>query len=245
MNPFLEILIRGAGAFIIVLIITRVVGKTQIGQLTVSDFVNAIILGSIAAGMVTDLKENGRYYVFGLVLFGLFTIGAEYLSMKYRPARKLIEGEPTIVIHNGKILEDNMKKLIYHIDDLMMQLREKSVFNISDVEYAISEPNGELSVLLKSQKQPLTPGDLQLSTSYEGISSELIIDGVVIQQNLKQNNLTEEWLYRELEKKGVKSVKNVMYASLDTGGNLYVDKRQDTMQHITDITDKLPDRMPQ
>jgi uncharacterized membrane protein YcaP (DUF421 family) len=245
MNPFLEILIRGAGAFIIVLIIARVVGKTQIGQLTVSDFVNAIILGSIAAGMVTDLKENGWYYVFGLVLFGLFTIGAEYLSMKYRPARKLIEGEPTIVIHNGKILEDNMKKLIYHIDDLMMQLREKSVFNISDVEYAISEPNGELSVLLKSQKQPLTPGDLQLSTNYEGIPSELIIDGVVIQQNLKQNNLTEEWLYRELEKKGVKSVKNVMYASLDTGGNLYVDKRQDTMQHITDITDKLPGRMPQ
>lgn len=245
MNPFLEILIRGVGAFIIVLVITRVVGKTQIGQLTISDFVNAIILGSIAANMVVDLKENGWYYVFGLVLFGLFTTGVEYLSMKYRPARKLIEGEPTIVIHNGKILEDNMKKLIYHVDDLMMQLREKNVFNIADVEYAILEPNGELSVLLKSQKRPLTPQDLQLPTNYEGIPSELIIDGVVIQQNLQQNNLTEEWLYRELEKKGVKTVKDVMYASLDAGGNLYVDKRQDTMQHITDITDKLPGRMPQ
>ncbi|MEW5897950.1 MAG: DUF421 domain-containing protein [Bacillota bacterium] len=245
MNPFLEILLRGLGAFIMVLIITRIVGKTQVGQLTVSDFINAIVIGSIAAAMVTDIKENAWYYTFGLALFGLLTVGAEYLAMKSRPARKLIEGEPTIVIHNGKILEDNMKKLIYHMDDLMMQLREKNVFNIADVEYAIAEPNGALSVLLKSQKRPLTPQDLQVPTKYEGVPSELVVDGVVIQQNLKQNNLTEEWLYRELEKQGIKSVKEVAYASLDIDGNLYVDKRQDALGHVTDITDRLPGKMPQ
>jgi len=244
-NPFLEILLRGLGAFIMVLIITRIVGKTQVGQLTVSDFINAIVIGSIAAAMVTDIKENAWYYTFGLALFGLLTIGAEYLAMKSRPARKLIEGEPTIVIHNGKILEDNMKKLIYHMDDLMMQLREKNVFNIADVEYAIAEPNGALSVLLKTQKRPLTPQDLQIPTKYEGVPSELVVDGVVILQNLKQNNLTEEWLYRELEKQGVKSVQEVAYASLDTDGKLYVDKRQDTLGHVTDITDQLPGKMPQ
>ncbi|MCL6448109.1 MAG: DUF421 domain-containing protein [Armatimonadetes bacterium] len=245
MNPFLEILLRGLGAFLMVLIITRIVGKTQVGQLTVSDFINAIVIGSIAAAMVTDLRESVRYYAFGLALFGLLTVGAEYLAMKSRPARKLIEGEPTIIIHNGKILEDNMKKLIYHMDDLMMQLREKNVFNIADVEYAIAEPNGALSVLLKSQKRPLTPQDLQLPTKYEGVPSELVVDGVVIQQNLKQNNLTEEWLYRELEKQGIKSVKEVAYAGLDTDGNLYVDKRQDALGHVTDITDRLPGKMPQ
>lgn len=245
MNPFLEILLRGLGAFLMVLMTTRIVGKTQVGQLTVSDFINAIVIGSIAAAMVTDLKENVSYYIFGLALFGLLTVGAEYLALKFRPARKLIEGEPTIVIHNGKILEDNMKKLIYHVDDLMMQLREKNVFNIADVEYAIAEPNGALSVLLKSQKRPLTPQDMQIPTKYEGVPSELIVDGVVIQQNLKQNNLTEEWLYRELEKQGVKSVKEVAYASLDTEGKLYVDKKQDTLGHVTDITDQLPGKMPQ
>ncbi|MEW6425643.1 MAG: DUF421 domain-containing protein [Bacillota bacterium] len=245
MNPFLEILLRGLGAFVMVLVITRIVGKTQVGQLTVSDFINAIVIGSIAAAMVTDLKENVRYYAFGLGLFGLLTIGAEYLALKSRPARKLIEGEPTIVIHNGKILEDNMKKLIYNVDDLMMQLREKNVFNIADVEFAIAEPNGALSVLLKSPKRPLTPQDLQIPTKYEGVPSELIVDGVVIQQNLKQNNLTEEWLYRELEKQGIKSVKEVAYASLDTEGRLYVDKKQDTLGHVTDITDQLPGKMPQ
>ncbi|MGB9803653.1 YetF domain-containing protein [Desulfofundulus sp.] len=245
MNPYLQILIRGVGAFVGVLVITRVVGKSQVGQLTVADFVNAIVLGSIAASMVTDLKENGWYYAFGLLLFGLLTVLAEYASLKYRPLRKVIEGEPTVVIHNGKILENNMKKLIYNIDDLMMQLREKNVFNISDVEFAVAEPNGQLSVLLKSHKQPLTPSDMQIPTKYQGIPSELIVDGVVIQQNLKQNNLTEDWLYRELEKQGIKSVKDVMYASLDTEGNLYVDKKEDTMQHVTDITDKLPGKMPQ
>jgi uncharacterized membrane protein YcaP (DUF421 family) len=245
MNPFLQILIRGLGAFLIVLITTRIVGKSQIGQLTISDFINAIVIGSIAAAMVADLKENAWYYTFALVLFGLLTVGTEYLALKSRPARKLIEGEPTIVVHNGKILEDNMKKLIYHVDDLLMQLRDKNIFNIADVEYAIAEPNGTLSVLLKSQKRPLTPQDMQIPTRYEGICSELVIDGVVIQQNLKQNNLTEEWLYQELEKQGVKSVKDVMYASLDTDGNLYVDKRQDTMQYVTDITDQLPGKMPQ
>jgi uncharacterized membrane protein YcaP (DUF421 family) len=244
-NPFLEILIRGIGVFIITLLVTRLVGKTQVGQLTVSDFINAIVIGSIGAAAVTDLKENGWYYVFGLLLFGLLTVGAEYLAMKYRPARKLLEGEPTVIIHNGKILEDNMRKLIYHMDDLTMQLRDKGVFNIADVEFAVLEPNGKLSVLLKSQKQPLTPQDLQLPTRYQGIPSEMIIDGVVIQQNLKQNNLTEEWLYRELEKQGIKSVQEVMYASLDTEGKLYVDKRQDVMAHVTDITDKLPGKIPQ
>jgi uncharacterized membrane protein YcaP (DUF421 family) len=245
MNPYLQILIRGIGAFLGVLVITRVVGKTQVGQLTVADFVNAIVIGSIAAAMVTDLKENGWYYAFGLLLFGLLTVISEYASLKYRPLRKLIEGEPTVVIHNGKILENNMKKLIYNVDDLMMQLREKNVFNIADVEFAVAEPNGGLSVLLKSHKQPLTPSDMRIPTRYQGIPSELIVDGVVIQQNLKQNNLTEDWLYRELEKQGIKSVKDVMYASLDAEGKLYVDRKEDTMQHVTDITDKLPGKMPQ
>lgn len=239
-NPYLEIFIRGLGAFLGVLLITRLVGKTQVGQLTVSDFVNAIVVGSIAAAMVTDIKESGWYYLFGLLLFGLFTLLSEYATMKYRPLRKIIEGEPTILVHNGKILENNMKKLLYHVDDLMMQLRDKGVFNLADVEFAVLEPNGKLSVLLKTQKQPLTPADLQLPTRYQGVPAELIVDGQVIYQNLQQNKLTEDWLYAELEKMGIKSVKDVVYASLDTDGKLYVDTKRDTLPHLTDVTDKPP-----
>lgn len=238
MNPYLEITVRAVGAFLGVVFITRLVGKSQVNNLTVTDFVNGIVIGSIAGMLATDLTSNAIYHVFGLAVFTLLTIALEYSSLKIRPARKILEGEPTIIIHNGKILEKNMAKLLYNIDDLMMQLREKGNFNISDVEFAISEPNGELSVLPKSHKRPVTPEDLKISTKYEGVPSELIIDGKIIQQNLKQNNLDEEWLFKELERKGVKRLDEVMYASLDTDGNLYVDTKRDTLDHLTDVTDK-------
>lgn len=240
MNPYLAVIIRAIGAFLGVILITRLIGKSEIKQLTISDYVNGIVIGSIAATLATDLKTNPWYYVVGLVVFAGMTILVQYIGLKYRPARKLVGDEPTIVIHNGKILEQNMAVMRYNMDDLAMQLREKGAFNIADVEFAVVEPDGELSVLLKSQKRPLTPEDLGIPTKYEGIPSELVIDGVVIHQNLKQNNLTEEWLLGELQKQGITSLQEVSYASLDTEGKLYVDKKRDVMDHITDITDKPP-----
>ena len=127
--------------------------------------------------------------------------------------------------------------LFRSVDDLTMQLREKEVFNIADVEFAVAEPNGELSILLKSQHQPLTPSDLNIPTQYQGIPSELVVDGQIIQQNLKQNNLTRDWLIQQLAAKGVNNVKKVTLASLDSQGNLYVDTIEDATDYTTDISD--------
>lgn len=239
MNPYLEIFARSLGAFALILVVVRLVGKSQVGKLTVSDFVNAIVIGSIGASMVVELQEKVSYYALGLVLFGALTWISEFIAMKSRPARKLLEGDPTVVIHNGKILEKNMTGLNYHVDDLTMQLREKEVFNISDVEFAVAEPNGELSILLKSQKLPLTPHDMGVPTSYQGIPSELVVDGQIIKQNLQQNNLDEAWLMQELALKGAHDVKKVTLASLDSQGNLYVDTIEDATDYTTDMTDKL------
>ena len=239
MNPYLEIVARAFGAFALILVVVRLVGKSQVGKLTVSDFVNAIVIGSIGASMVVELQESVSYYALGLVLFGALTWVSEFIAMKSRPARKLLEGDPTVVVHNGKILEKNMTGLNYHVDDLTMQLREKDIFNISDVEFAVAEPNGELSVLLKSQKLPLTPQDMGVPTSYQGIPSELVVDGEIIKQNLQQNNLDEAWLMRELAKKGAHDVQKVTLASLDSQGNLYVDTIEDATDYTTDMTDKL------
>lgn len=244
-NPFLEILLRAVGAFAGVVLVTRLVGKSQVGQLTISDYVNGIVIGSIAAGLATDVKTSPWYYLLGLVVFTALTISTQWVGLKYRPARKFFGDEPTIVIHNGKILERNMRRMRYNVDDLMMQLREKGYFNIADVEFAVAEPNGSLSVLPKSDKKPVTPSDLGVPTKYEGIPSELIVDGVIIKQNLRQNNLTEEWLLKELERQGIYSVKDVIYAALDTEGRLYVDKKADELEHLTDISDKLPEEMGQ
>lgn len=245
MNPFLEIVLRAVGAFLAVLLITRLIGKSQIGQLTVTDFVNGIVIGSLAAALAIDLRTPAIYYFAGLAVFSGLTLVLEWATMKSRPLRKVLEDEPTVVIHNGKILETKMHNMRYHVDDLLMQLRAKAVFNIADVEFAVLEPNGELSVLLKSQKRPVTPEDLRLPTKYEGMPSELIVDGTVIEQNLIQNNLDEEWLYRELEKQGVRSVEEVLFAGLDSSGNLYVDRRKDDIDHLSDTTDKVPGKFPQ
>ena len=245
MNPFLEIVLRAVGAFLAVLLITRIIGKSQIGQLTVTDFVNGIVIGSLAAAMAVDLRTPAVYYFLGVAVFSGLTLFLEWATMKSRPLRKVLEDEPTVLIHNGKILENKMHNLRYHVDDLMMQLRAKGVFNIADVEFAVLEPNGELSVQLKSQKRPVTPQDLNLPTNYEGLPSELIVDGTVIEQNLIQNNLDEEWLFRELEKQGVRSADEVLYASLDSAGNLYVDRREDDIDHYSDTTDKVPGKFPQ
>ncbi|MBE0466192.1 MAG: DUF421 domain-containing protein [Candidatus Desulforudis sp.] len=245
MNPLLEIILRAVGAFLAVLLITRIIGKSQIGQLTVTDFVNGIVIGSLAAALAIDVRTPAVYYFAGLAVFSGLTLSLEYLTMKSRPARKVLEDEPTVVVHNGKVLEQKMHNMRYHMDDLMMQLRAKGAFNIADVEFAVLEPNGELSVQLKSQKRPVTPADLNLPSSYEGLPSELIVDGKVIEQNLVQNNVDEEWLFRELEKKGVRTAEEVVYASLDSAGDLYVDLREDAIDHYTDTTDKMPGKIPQ
>ncbi|RJQ29370.1 MAG: DUF421 domain-containing protein [Peptococcaceae bacterium] len=245
MNPFLEVLLRSGGAFAGVVFITRMVGKSQVGQLTISDWVNGVIIGSIAAAMTVDLKTNVGYYVLALFVFLVLTIAAQWTGLKFRPAHKMLNDEPTVVVHNGKILERNMERMRYTVDDLTSQLRQKNAFNIADVEFAIAEPNGELSVLLKGQEAPLTPSDLNVPTKYQGVPSELVIDGTIIKQNLKQNDLTEDWLLGELQRQGIQSLKEVLYASLDTDGNLYVDKRQDQMDYVQDITDKMPGKMPQ
>ncbi|MEW5762972.1 MAG: DUF421 domain-containing protein [Bacillota bacterium] len=245
MNPFLEIFLRALGAFVGVIVIARFIGKSQVGQLTISDWVNGIVIGSIAAGLAADIRTSPWYYVLGLVVFTGMTALVQYVGLKYRPARKLFEDEPTVIIHNGKILENNMARMRYNMDNLMMQLREKGYFNIGDVEFAVLEPNGELSVLPKSQKRPVTPADLNLPTQYEGMVTELVVDGVIIEQNLRQNNLNEEWLLGELQKQGVHSLNEVAYAGLDANGNLYVDRKQDTLEYVQDITDKIPGKMPQ
>jgi uncharacterized membrane protein YcaP (DUF421 family) len=130
-----------------------------------------------------------------------------------------------------------MAKSGYHMDDLMMQLRERDAFDIREVEFAIAETDGCLTVLKKSQHRPATPADLGIETKYEGVPSEIIVDGQVIHQNLKQNHLDEAWLIARLKSMGYNSVRDITYASLDSEGNLYVDERRDPLDPMTDISD--------
>lgn len=234
---YLELLVQTVLAFTALLVFARLLGKQQVGQLTFFEYVAGITIGSIGGTLATDVAGRTEQHFFSLIIFCSLTFMAQYLGLVSRPARKILDGEPTIVIHNGKILEDNLKKMRYNLDEMMQELRLKDVFSISQVEFGVLEPNGKLSVQLKSSYMPVTPHDLHLSTPYKGVESELIMDGKIIQQNLKQNNLDQQWLTDQLRQRGITELDQVVLASLATDGTLYVDQRKDQLAHATDITD--------
>lgn len=214
-------IIRTIILFIVVVIVLRVMGKRQIGQLQPFELVIIILLSDLAA---IPMQNIGVPLVSGIlpILTLLFAqVFLSYISLKSERVRGIVCGTPSILIENGKLVEKEMARLRYNINDLLEQLRSKNTPNISDVEFAILETSGELSVIPKSQKRPLAPSDINLSTKYEGIPIPLVIDGYIFQNNLEKINLSEEWLKKELQKFNIKEMKEVLFASLDTEGKLF------------------------
>ncbi len=221
---FLKIVFVSIFAYLFALILMRFVGRKAVSQMTFFDFIMGVSIGTITANIALGPNRFGAVVV--LVIFVLLTIISDYLHIDSFKLRKLINSEPIVIIENGKIIEENLRRARLAIEELNMQLREKNVFNVSDVEFAVVEVNGKLSVLPKSQKQPLTPSDLGLSTSYKGLTRDIIIDGNVMSENLYDANLNPVWLSNNLKKQGISDVKEVFYAGLDTSGNLYVSQRR-------------------
>ena len=214
-------IIRTIILFAVVVIGLRLMGKRQIGQLQPYELVIVIMLSALAA---IPMENTGVPLVNGL--FPIFTllvaqVALSYVALKSERARGVICGTPSVLIENGKIIEKELARLRYNINDLLEQLRAKNVPNIVDVEFAILETSGELSVIPKSQKRPVVPADMSLPTAYEGLPITLIIDGYVFNKNLAKINLNEGWLKSELQKFGVNSFKEVLFASLDTEGKLF------------------------
>ncbi|MBM7556392.1 uncharacterized membrane protein YcaP (DUF421 family) [Halanaerobacter jeridensis] len=159
------------------------------------------------------------------------------IALKSRHLSKYIDGEPTIVIMNGQIMEENLKKMRFRATDLLEMLRVKGIFNPSQIEFAILETSGKLSVLKKSQHQNLTPQDMNLDSNYKGLNVEVIYDGQVIKENLKQFKLDTQWLENQLKQAGISSSREVFLATLDTEGILYIDTRNDKIEVPIEIRD--------
>lgn len=237
MNEGLVVLVRSIIAFFSLLIFAKILGKQQISQLTFFDYALGITIGSIAATLTTDLSSRAWPHFVGLFAWALLGYLMEYITEKWRYVAKYIEGEPTIVIMNGKIMEDVLRKMRYTAADIMALLRNKDVFDLSQVDFAIIEPNGQLSVLKKPDYEPLTPKDMNIVKAPSGISTELIYDGVLINENLRQLNKTEKWLTDQLKMNEVKDISEVFLATLTPSGSLYIDKYEDHIRKVTDIGD--------
>jgi uncharacterized membrane protein YcaP (DUF421 family) len=218
----LSIFKRSLGSFIFALVLLRLSGRKSISQLNYFDFLTVNMIAGLLTSYITDPKQDLEIFMAPLAITAVDLL-ADRIAIKNRTARLLLEGKPVIFIRNGKLIEKNITKMHYNIEEVLAALRNKGISNLGDVEFALLEIDGKISVIKKSQCRALTPGDLNVPTGYEGLSSVIISDGVVLQENLQENNLDRSWLDNKLKELGIDDISRVFLASLATDGSLYVD----------------------
>lgn len=229
----IEVFVRAVGAFIVLFLLTRLMGRKQISQLTFLNYITGISIGTVAGALTIDSSIKVSTGIVSLLTWAGLTVLVGFIDLKSRTFRKLIEGEPVIIIKQGKVMDKALKKSGLDIDHLQLLLRKKDVFSIQDVEYAIFETNGEVSVLLKEGKQPLNQDQwpFQLKQPQQTpIPIHIIADGKIIDENLKQLNVNREWVNEQLTQAGT-NLSEVFYAELQKDGSLYIDKRNDQLLH--------------
>lgn len=226
---FIHPIYRTLIIYLVVLIVMRIMGKREVGKLSPFDFVVAIIIAELAAIPMDEERINLLHGIIPILTLLLAEIFISWLSLKSLKARKLINGTPSIVIRQGKILEAEMRKVRYNINDMFSQLREKGYPNVADVEYAILENSGHLSVIPKVNKRPVTPADLNLSPVYEGLPVPLIVDGNVLFENLQLTGIDRLKLKELLSQHGINDEKQVFLANWDPAGKLFVAKKDPRM----------------
>lgn len=228
MSDWMEIVVRSLISFLAVFFFTRMIGKRQLSQITFFEYAVGIALGDMAA-MVAD-NESPIYH--GLIPMAMYTalpILLSLLAMKSKVARNIVEGQARVLIKDSKVLEDNLKKERMSTDELLESLRKNSVFKLADVEFAVMESNGNVSVLLKPENQPITAKRMGLFTAPEAEPQTVIMDGAMIYEALATMGLNQRWLHTELEKQGV-TLENVFLGQIDTNGQLSLDLFDDQLQ---------------
>jgi uncharacterized membrane protein YcaP (DUF421 family) len=208
------------------LLVTKLLGKKQISELSFFEYISGITIGSIAGEVIMGLERHITNGILSIGIFALMTLAADFLGLKSKKFRDFVEGKSTIFIEQGRILEDNLKKEKYSSDELLALLRQKNIFNVADVEFAVIEPRGNLSVLLKKENQPITAKDLQIKVANEKESQTVVMDGNIIDDSLRKTNKDRNWLTIELDKLGV-TIDDVYLAQIDSYGELYVDLYDD------------------
>ena len=189
------------------------------------DFIMGVSVGSMIAKIIIDKDHVVFSGIIALIIFTLLTMATSYLNLKSYTARRIINAKTLILIENGRIIDKKMKRLRITINELMMKLREKDVFNLEDVQFAIMESNGELSVLLKANKKPITPYDMDLKVKSLSLINDIIIDGKIIDKNLKIAGIDKNWLQSQLKKKSINNIEEVFYAGVDKNKKLIISEK--------------------
>ncbi|GGA87609.1 DUF421 domain-containing protein [Ornithinibacillus halotolerans] len=228
MPDWIQITIRAVSLLVILFFFTKWLGMKQLSQLNIFEYITGIVLGGIVAIHVSTLDSPIYFAVISMFIWFIIPYLVEQLSLKSKTFRDFTQGKSRVVIQNGKILEDNLKKEHFNTDDLLESLREKNIFKVADVEFAVLEPNGKLNVLPKRENRPITAKDLGLDIAPDRETQTVIMDGKPLLEPLANISLNPTWLEAELDKMNV-SIENVFLGQVDSDGQLTVDLYDDTL----------------
>lgn len=222
MSGSVEIIFRTFTAFILLWVFVQVLGKQTIAQRTYHLYIASITMGTIAGNLAFNIKIKFLYFIIAMIIMGAVVFILNLVAVRNHRFGKWIAGEPAILIQNGQILEETMERMGYSQDSLKQALRGKDIFNIQEVECAILEINGSLSVLKKPQYRNTIKQDLTLLPTAGVVPIELVYDRKILYENLSKHTYDEEWLMAELKKRNL-AVSDISYAVIGTKGNLYID----------------------
>lgn len=226
----MTVITRTLFTYFFLLFLLRIMGKRELGKMSVFDVVISIMLAEMAVLAIEQVDKQAIMFYTPMLMIALLEITFSFLSLKSKKVRSMFDGKADLLIENGQIREEALKRNRVNLDDLLFKLRDKNVMNISDVEFAVLETTGEVTVKVKPEKMPVTREDLGISTSsssfpYKGLPLPLILDGEIREEALKKIGRNKLWLKQEIRKRGFKSTKEISLCSIDSNGQLYIDQK--------------------
>lgn len=216
---FIKIVLTSLLSVISLFLIAKIMGHKQVAQLDFFDYINGITIGSIAAELATDLETPWKSLT-AMIIYGIIAVGLSLIANKFPKLRKYINGSPAILMDNGKIYRKNMKKAKLDLSEFLTMCREQGYFDLNDIQTAVFEYNGKLTILPKSVSRPVTPADIELQPEPEHINTEVIMDGRIMGENLKRMGLDLTWLEKQIKAQGYHDAKEIFLGLCDNNNQL-------------------------
>ena len=211
---FLMLCLTASGSFGALFLVAKFIGHKQIAQLDFFDYITGITIGSIAAEMATELEEPWKPFT-AMVVYGGSTVLLSVISKRFPRSRKYLNGTPTILMDRGKLYYENLKKAKLDLSEFMVMCRQQGYFDLTNIQTAVFEYNGKLTILPVSSQRPMTPSDMNLAPEQELLFTELIMDGRILEGNLKRMGLDLTWLDKQLKQYHIASAQDVFLAVCD------------------------------
>lgn len=222
---FLNVVLSTVLSIAALFIITRIIGKRQVSQLSLFDYVNGITIGSIAAEMATAIEHDMLKPLIAMVIYALFAVLISICSSKSQKLRTFLSGKSIVLFSENKFFFENLKKTRIDLNEFLIQMRNQGYFSMEDVYCAILEPNGKISILPRSDAKNLTAGDMNIRLTQQKIQTNLICDGIVMHENLKRCGKDEKWLNAKLKANDITNLSDVFLASCDDENGFFVYKK--------------------